>query len=140
MSLESYLAKSHERGAEIRWDFPKEQQQPLYNLLKEIGLKKYLGWIRAHLPDILKYISLSPSQRGQKKWTNHPDILLIRCAAIQISDVTEKFLIDIEPIAAIVDNGSYRQFHAVITQGLAPLMLSFPFAKFPFEGFDNPFS
>ena len=140
MSLQSYLVKSHERGAEIRWDFPDEHQQPLYNLLKEIGWKKYRDWIREHLPDILKYISLSRSQRAQKKWINHPDALLIRCAAIQISDATQTFLNDIEPIAGIVDQGSYREFHSVITKGIAPLMLSIPFAKFPFEGFDNPFS
>jgi hypothetical protein len=139
MSLENYLAKSHERGQEIRLAFPKEQQQPRCNLLKEIGWKKYLCWVREHLEDILKYISLSPSQREKKKWANHPDILLIRCAAIQISGAAEQFLSDIEPIAGIVDNGSYRQFHTVIAQGIAPLMLSFPLAKFPFEGVDNPF-
>lgn len=139
MSLENYLAKSSGSYEEISWSFDREQVEELYNLLKEIGLEKYFSFVREHQTDILKYISLSPSQRLQKKWVNHPQILLIRFAALQISGATVSFLSDIREAAWIVDRGSYREFHSVIATGLMPLMMTFHFRKFPFDGFENPF-
>jgi hypothetical protein len=139
MSLYNYLVKSDVSGTEIRWDFRREEEEQLYNLLKGIGLRKYLEFVRGNLKDILKYISLSPSQRKQKTWVNHPDNLLIRCAALQIADITRSFLLDIREVSDIVDGGSYRSFEAAVAQGIAPLILQYPLSKFPFDGFDNPF-
>lgn len=139
MSLENYLAKSNVTYQEILWGFDREQVQQLYNLLKNLGLEKYFAFVREHQQDILKYISLSPSQRSQKKWVNHPDNMLIRFAALQISSSTVSFLDDIHEVIWIVDGGSYRDFHTVIASGLMPLMMSFQFRSFPFDGFESPF-
>jgi hypothetical protein len=140
MSLESYPVKSYRAGQEIRWAFPREQEQLLYTALKESEYRKYFDFVLEYRQDILKYISLSPSQRSQKKWVNRPDILLIQCTSIQISDVTAQFLGDIRDIAGIVNRDSHRQFHSVIASGILPLLLTNPLYKFPFEGFGNPFS
>lgn len=139
MSLENYLIKSTGNYQEIRWEFKSDDIESLYKQLKEIGYKEYLDFVRKHLMDILKYISLSQSQRNQKKWTNHPDNLLIRFAALQISGETLDLLSDMHPVAFIVDKGSYREFHSVIANALAQRLIGYPFLQFPFDGFDNPF-
>ena len=139
MSLYNYLVESNRPYEEIRYDFRPEEVQQLYNLLLKIGGSQFRDFVVEHLTDILKYISLSPSQRLQKKWVNHPENLLIRFAALQISASTVSFLSDAEDIADFVDRGSYRSFHAVIAQALAPFLLKMPLFRFPFEGFDNPF-
>jgi len=139
MSLDNYLAKSGEVYGEIRLEISPEQVEQLYFRVKELGYNQYRVFVKEHLADILKYISLSRSQREQKKWVNHPDILLIRLAALQISAATAKLQNGIDQIAYIVGRGSYRQFHAAMADGLAPLLLEYPLARFPFEGCDNPF-
>ncbi len=138
MSLENYLVKSRAVFQEIRSDFSPEEKQELYNRLKALGYEQYRVFVEKHLEDILKYISLSPSQRGQKKWVNRPDALLIRMAASQISCLTQQLCCDIEPITRIVDSGSYRQFHSEMPQGVAQLVISYPLMTF-FHGFQNPF-
>lgn len=139
MSLYNYLARSCEPAQEIRSDFDQEQCEQLYKHVKALGYKKYHAFVLEHLSDILKYISLSHSQRQQKKWVNHPDNLLIRLAALQISCSTNQFLQDIEPIVQIVDSGSYRQFHSAIAAGVAAMLKKDVLKLFPFEEFDNPF-
>jgi len=140
MSLENYLVKSRVPYEEIRSDFRPEQVQQLYYLLKETGYKKYFSFVQEHLSDILKYMSLSPSQRQQKKWVNHQDALLIRFAALQVSSATVALLGDLLPLSEILDRGSYRQFHMVVATALSPFLLNFQFYKFPFDEYDNPFS
>lgn len=139
MSLDNYLAKSSGPALEIRSGFAPEQVQALYNLVKATGRKRYFAFVKAHLPDILLYIGLSPSRRDQKKWVSHPHNLLLRLAALQISDSVVTVLNDLWPIASIVDRGSYRSFHSAVADALAPELLCFSFFEFPFEGFDNPF-
>lgn len=140
MSLHNYLVRSREACEEIRWGFSLEEKRQLYWILKEIGGAKYFSFVKAHRADILKYISLPDSRRQQKKWVNHPDILLIRVAALQISDSTVKLCENIEPIAHLVDGGSYREFHAAMAEGIVPLLLdSFPLYDF-FDWFEiHPF-
>lgn len=137
MSLYNYLVKSDVSGTEIRWDFHQEEVAQLYNLLKETGLSNYYVFVQDNLQDILRYIRISPSQRTQKKWVNHPQNLLIRCAALQIADSANTLLLDIQEVAHIVDRGSYREFEAVVAQGVANLILNLPLHKFPFQGFDK---
>ena len=137
MSLYNYLVKSDVSGTEIRWDFHQEEVAQLYNLLKETGLSNYYVFVQDNLQDILRYIRISPSQRTQKKWVNHPQNLLIRCAALQIADSASTLLLDIQEVAHIVDKGSYREFEAVVSQGVANLILNLPLHKFPFQGFDK---
>lgn len=139
MSLENYLVRGCAPYSEMRLDFENAQVQQLCNLLKATGYKKHRAFVLEHLEDIQKYISISPSQRQQKKWVNRPDILLIRFSALQISFATVSLLEGIRPIAYLVDGGSYRQFHTAVSEGLIPVLLSNPFAQFPFEGFENPF-
>jgi hypothetical protein len=141
MSLENYLVKSSVSYEEIRFEFdlhPEEVEQ-LYNRVKETGANQYFSFVVKHQEDILRYISLSPSQRKQKKWVNHPDILLIRLAALQISDATLTLQNDIAPIAEMVNRGSYRDFHAVIARGYLHALFGHPLSRFPFEKFENPF-
>lgn len=139
MSLENYLVKSRVPYEEILWDFRPEQVQQLYYLVKETGRQKYFAFVKEHLSDILKYISLSQSQRQQRKWVNHPQILLIRLAALQVSSATVDLLNELHPLAEIVDRGSYRQFHSATANALAPFLINFQLYSFPFEGYDNPF-
>lgn len=139
MSLQNYLVKSDVSATEIRCTFHKEEVEQLYMTLKEKGYEEYLGFVRQNLKDILKYISLSQSQREQKKWINHPENLLLRFAALQISETVLEFQSDICEIDQIVDKGSYRKFHSVIADALAPMLLFQPLNKFPFEGYESPF-
>jgi hypothetical protein len=139
MSLYSYLVKSNGVFEEMRWDFSPEEIQQLYTLLKELGFSQYRAFVQEHLQEILKYISLSPSQRKQKKWVNHPDILLIRMAALQISFATVQMCCDIQEINDVVNQDSYRKFHAVMAAGLAAQLTHPPFRNF-FRDYDNPFS
>lgn len=139
MSLENYLTKSNGTYEEIRWEFKSEEIHQLYGRLKEIGYREYVHFIREQLEVILKYISLSQSQRHQKKWLNHPDNLLIRFAALQMSSETLDLLTDMQPIAWIVDRGSYREFHSAIASALSQRLVRYPFLQFPFDGFENPF-
>lgn len=140
MSLENYLVRSDVSETEIRCSFRQEEVSQLHTLLKEKGFDWYRGFLATNLPDILKYIALPPSRREAKKWTARPDALLLRFAALQISAITVQFQSDIDDIAEIVDSGSYRSFHLVIADALAPLLLVSPLKKFPFEGFGSPFS
>lgn len=141
MSLENYLVKSSVSYEEILFEFHSEEKQQLYNLLKELGYDQYREWFHLHLSEAVKYIGLSRSQRMQKKWVNHPDNLLIRLAALQISHSALIFQNDIVKVDAIVDGGSYRQFHAVIAEGVANLITRtavtyyypFPCNKDPFR-------
>lgn len=139
MSLYNYLAKSSGSAEEIRYNFRPEEVEQLYNLLRGKGFYVYFDFVRNNLKDILKYISLSESQRKQKKWTNHPDQLLLRFAALQIAEATVKLLNDILDIVYIVDAKSYRAFLATCANGLAPLLLDTPLDNFQFDGYDNPF-
>jgi hypothetical protein len=139
MSLENYLAKSRGPYVEILWDFSPEQKKQHHCRLKEIGLKQYRAFVLEHLQDILRYISLSPSQRQQKKWVSHPDGLLIRFAALQISGAVVALLDDIDEISLIVDNGSYRQFHSVLAGAVSKSILQPVVLKNPFDDFENPF-
>ena len=139
MSLENYLVKSDVSATEIRCTFHREEVERLHKTLKEKGYDEYLSFVRLNLKDILKYISLSPSQREQKKWINHPDGLLLRFAALQISETVLQFQLDICDIVLTVDKGSYRKFHSVIANALAPLLFVQPLTEFPFEGYDSPF-
>lgn len=140
MSLENYLLSESKAAQEIRWDFRPEEVSQLYSLLKGLGYERYLDFVRRSLKDILRYISLSPSQRTQKKWINHPDALLLRFASLQIAEITLKFLRDSVGASRIVDHDSYRKFHTVFANALAPLLLDPELLRsFPFEGFDNPF-
>ncbi len=139
MSLYNYLVKSNKPAQEIRSDFRREEVEQLYKLLKELGHPKYHAFVRERQQDICKYVELSESQRQQKKWANHPDILLIRFAALHLSESTVELLRDMENLANIVDRGSYRQFHAELAHALFQRIVRPPFYRFPFEGFDNPF-
>ena len=141
MSLENYLLSESKPAQEIRWDFRPEEVSQLYNLLRERGFDGYLAFVRDNLKDILRYMSLSPSQRAQKKWINHPDGLLLRCAALQISEITLRFLGGIADIAMIVDSGSYRKFHSVVADTLVPMLLNPDlFRVLPFDDMqENPF-
>lgn len=139
MSLENYLVKSRVAAEEIRSGFHPEEVSQLYNFLKEKGYDWYFLFVQDNQKDILKYISLSPSQRQQKKWLNHPYALILRFAALQISEITLQFQSNIDEIAGIVDNGSYRKFHAVIVNALAPMLLETPLKSFPFDNYDSPF-
>lgn len=140
MSLENYLVKSNVSESEIRSTLSQKAPAQLYNLLKEKGYRWYLEFLEANLPDILKYISLPPSRRQTKKWTERPDELIFRFAALQISVITLKFETDILDIASILDRGSYREFHSVFADALAPMLLFQPWKTFPFDGYDSPFS
>lgn len=141
MSLENYLLSESRPAQEIRWDFRPEEVSQLYNLLRERGFDGYLAFVRDNLKDILRYMSLSPSQRTQKKWINHPDGLLLRCATLQISEITLRFLGGIADIAMIVDSGSYRKFHSVVADTLVPMLLNPDlFRVLPFDDMqENPF-
>ena len=138
MSLENYLVRSDVSETEIRCSFRQEEVSQLHTLLKEKGFDWYRDFL-TNLSDILKYIALPPSRREAKKWVAHPDALLLRFAALQISAITVQFQLDIDGIAGIVDFGSYRSFPSVIANGLAPLLLGSPLKEFPFEGYDSPF-
>jgi hypothetical protein len=140
MSLENYLVRSNAAEIEIRSTFRPEEPGQLYNILKEKGYRWYLEFLAANLQDILKYISLPRSRRLAKKWTNRPDELVFRFAALQISWITLRFQLDILDIDMILDHGSYRDFHSVIAGALAPLILFRPLKTFPFDGYDSPFS
>lgn len=140
MSLENYLVRSHEPAVEIRNAFGKEEIEQLYNLVKEIGYKQYGHFFVENIQEIVKYISLTPSRRAQKKWVNSPNILLIRLAALQISLSTVSLTNDIVPITKIVDRGSYRDFHSVVAASVALLLKKQPLFSFPFDGWENPFS
>ena len=139
MSLQNYLVKSHVSATEIRCTFHREEVEQLHKTLQAKGYSEYLAFVRQNLKDILKYISLSQSQREQKKWINHPDLLLLRFAALQISETVLAFQLDICDIAQIVDKGSYKKIHSVIANALAPLLFAQPLTEFPFEGYDSPF-
>ncbi len=139
MSLENYLVKSDVSATEIRCTFLREEVEQLYMTLKAKGYDDYLAFVRQNLKDILKYISLSPSQRTQKKWINHPEGLLLRFAALQLSETVLSFQSDICDIARIVDKDSYRKFHSVIANALVPLLFAQPLKEFPFEGYNSPF-
>lgn len=138
MSLDNYLERSHGSYEEMLWDFSREQIEQLYNRVRELGREQYLAYVAEHLKDILRYISLSPSQRQQKKWVNYPDGLLLRLAALQISAATVRLTDDIYGIAGIVDRGSYRAFHSEMAYGLAMRLFEEPFSLFPFEGYGDP--
>ena len=141
MSLQNYLLSESKPAQEIRWDFRPEEVSQLYTLLRERGFDGYLAFVRGNLKDILRYMSLTPSQRTQKKWLNHPDGLLLRCAALQISEITGRFLEGVADIAMIVDSGSYRNFHSVVANTLVPMLLNPDlFRTLPFDREqDNPF-
>lgn len=100
MSLENYLVKSDVSATEIRCTFHREEVEQLYKTLQAKGYDEYLSFVRLNLKDILKYISLSPSQREQNKWINHPEQLLLRFAALQISEIVLGFQIDNSEILA----------------------------------------
>lgn len=139
MSLGSYLDKAGESGQEIEWAFSSEEIQKLYNLLKEIGFLEYRKFVKLNREAIAKYLSLSPSQRNQKKWVNHSDNLLIRFAALQLSNSTAVFQSDIYDLCSVVDGGSYRKFHAILASALITQHTDHLYMDFPFEGYDNPF-
>lgn len=139
MSLGNYLVKSSTASEEIRSDFRPEEVEQLYSLLQAKGYDWYLAFVRNNQKDILRYISLSRSQRSQKKWINHPDGMLLRFAALQISETTLVFQRNIDEISQIVDHGSYRKFHSVLVNGLAPLLLEEPLKIFPFDDYESPF-
>ena len=139
MSLYNYLVKSSVSAEEIRYNFHREEVEQLYNLLREKGYDAYFDFVKNNQKDILRYIALSDSQRRQKKWTNHPQQLMLRFAALQIAEITVKFQNDILDISNIVDSGSYRSFLATCADGVLPLLVNTPLREFPFEGYDNPF-
>jgi hypothetical protein len=139
MSLGNYLAKANGPYTEILYDFSDDETQQLYKILKDTGYSKHLSFVNGNLEDIKKYISLSPSQRQQKKWKNHPNSLLIRFCALQLSAATVKLLDKLYPIAHIVDGGSYRDFHSTVADGLSQVVLTHPFSFFPFSK-TNPFA
>src|SRR5690625_3115883 len=133
MSLKNYLAKSNKQPQEIRLSFDLAEIEVLYTLLKEIGGAQYHAFLVKHLASIVQYISLTPSQRLQKKWVGHPDILLIRFAALQLSESTVSLMNDLEPIADLVNRSSYRDFHAAVARGVAPVFVSLSFLHWPFS-------
>lgn len=134
MSLENYLLKSNAPAQEIRYDFSAQEVEQLYNLVSSLQFAEYREFVREYLQDIQKYISLSPSQRKQKKWVGHPHNLLIRMAALQIADETVRLLNNIFEIVYVVDSGSYRKFHSIIAEGLSDVLAEIsPFATFPFH-------
>lgn len=139
MSLRNYLVKSDGPYEEILGSFHREEIVQLYNQLKADGSLSHYNYVESNLPDILEYISKSPSQRNQKKWLKRDDLLHLRFSALQISFATVKFLSDILPSEGIVDCGSYRNFHSVYADALGNFWFDFPLSKFPFEGFPNPF-
>lgn len=142
MNLENYLSKANEPFQEILSDFfdNPEQVEQLYKRVKAIGGNQYLYFVQEHQEDILRYIGLTPARRAQKKWVNHPDILLIRLAALQISRVTVQLLAGIRTALFVpATNGSYREFHAAFAAEVYPAIQMNPFAYFPFQEYENPF-
>lgn len=139
MSLYNYLAKARVVEEEIRMNLPHERVQTLYNLVKEIGPDRYYEWWRQNRELALQYMQLPSSRRRAKKWENHPDILLIQLAALQLSYATSRFLHQARQIGEIVDGGSYRDFHCTIAGALMETCSTPYFFHFPFVDFDNPF-
>ncbi|RGS35837.1 hypothetical protein DWX97_14310 [Bacteroides cellulosilyticus] len=139
MSLENYLAKSNGPYEEILWEFRNDEIVQLYNQLRTEGFGEHFVYVKEHLTDILKYISLSPSQREQKKWTKRPDLLMFRFSALQISYSTVKFLSDASPMAQIVDSDSYRKFHSLFANLIGNIAVVNPLLSFPFADYPNPF-
>lgn len=139
MSLRNYLVKSDGPYREILESFHHEEIVQLYNQLKADGADAHFAYVEEHLPDILQYISRSPSQREIKKWQKRTDLLHLRFSALQISAATVRFLLDILPSEGIVDFGSYREFHSAYASALADSLFPNPLNGFPFEGYPNPF-
>ncbi|MGR3790698.1 hypothetical protein ACUXZJ_07280 [Flavobacterium sp. TN-1] len=133
MSLENYLLKSNAPAQEIRYAFSEQEVEQLYNLVSTMKFPEYLRFVGENLEDIQKYTAITDSQRKQKKWVNHSKNLLIRMAALQLADATVEFLNDICDIALVVDSGSYRKFHSIISTGLFDKILCNPFFYFPFQ-------
>lgn len=140
MSLRSYLEKAYEPEMEIRSAFRPEEIEQVFRQLQEIGFSKYFSFVKEHQADILKYIRLTPSQRQQKKWISHPQNLLLRLAALQISEATVELQTEIIEVADVVDRGSHRSFHSILAGGVCNLLLSCPFYYFPFEEYKSPFA
>lgn len=139
MSLDNYLDKAGEAGQEIEWGFSAEEIQRLYTLLSDCGYAEHLKFVVDNHKDIVKYLSLTPSRREQKRWADHPNNLQLRFAALQLSNSTVAFQDDIFDLRWMLDRGSYREFHATLAQAVMNQHLELPFAEFPFEDFDNPF-
>lgn len=140
MSLDNYLAKAQTQTAEIRlaFDVAPSQVEQLYTRLQEIGFAQYVGFVLEHLADIHKYISLSDSQRKQKKWVNYPDGVLLRFAALQISVATVKLQNNIAGIAYLVNGGSYRNFHSEMAGGVCGILAQPPLRYWPFDQHKSP--
>lgn len=140
MSLENYLAEAQKQTREIRWAFVVDpsQVEQLDTRIREIGFARYVDFVREHLGDIHKYISLSDSQRKQKRWINYPDGVLLRFAALQISVATVKLQNDIAGIAYLVNGGSYRDFHSEMARGVCGLLEQPPLRYWPFDQHESP--
>lgn len=141
MSLESYLAKARGFDEEILSDFSDEQIEQLYTRLSALSMQGYVSFVRSHQTEIVQYIELTPSQRCRAKWLNHPDILLIRLAAYQISSITDVFLTYIENLNSLAQYSgvSYRKFHASLSEHLSEMAFSRYLTLFPFDGYESPF-
>lgn len=133
MSLENYLLKSNGPAIEIRYDFNPDEIEQLYKIVCNLKLSDYMVFIRDNSQDIHKYIKLTPSQRKRKKWLNHPQNLLLRMAALQVSEVTFEYTSDLTPICSVVDSGSYRKFHSIFVGAFLDYYFSNPFVEFPFQ-------
>src|SRR5690625_5655516 len=103
MSLKNYLAKSNKQPQEIRLSFDLAEIEVLYTLLKEIGGAQYHAFLVKHLASIVQYISLTPSQRLHKEWVGHPEILLLRFAALQLRESTDSLMNELQHIVDVVD-------------------------------------
>lgn len=140
MSLYSYLSKSSSIYYELEDNFEEGEIMEVHKLLIDIKVQGYFSFVANNIDDIQKYISLSPSQRKQKKWLNHKDNLLIRFAALQISFATVEMIKDLHPLGGVLDGGgSYRSFHSITADALSNQLLRQPLFYFPFSSFTNPF-
>jgi hypothetical protein len=139
MSVQNYLLKSSVSAEEIRMDFRPEEVSQLYKALRALGPAAYLAFVKDNLADILRYISLSLSQRRQKKWSAHPNALLLRFAALQVSESVLQLQAYLSDVTTLVDGGSYRKFHAEFAKNVMYWLFSQPLRSFPFENYGNPF-
>lgn len=134
MSLENYLAKVHEYGQEIQYTLDYHDVEQLYTRLIELEFGGYCTFFFDNQKDIEKYLTLTRSQREQKKWVNHPNILLIQLGAIQLSLVIAPILAGVEYAVG----SPYRDFSRGVVSAACELLSVRFLLVFPFDGYDSP--
>lgn len=135
MSLENYLVKSDGPFVEICSFFDEADLQALYNRVNALGREEWMKFVNHRLSDISKYVSSSPSQRQSKRWQEYPELELFRFAALQAAHAAVLLMSYSEPIAYIVDRGSYRKFHSAFLDAFLSIHYKDPWSIFPLGDF-----